>query len=138
MQKARSPGLSIAFASPDAFHADGIEVHLRVTKDEKTNELVRRAVETFKIHGSPTGMHDGMAISAYYAVFNSLATWKPGTRIPQEIRDPSVKKTARFKLTPVEITEAPGLHPWMICFAQSEHVVAVKLHRLTIAESLPL
>jgi len=74
-----------------------IEVHLGVTKDEKTNELVRRAVEAFKIQGSPIGMHDESAISAYYAVFNRPATWKPGTRTPQEIRDPSVKKAARSK-----------------------------------------
>jgi hypothetical protein len=68
-----------------------------VTKDEKISESVRRAVETFKLHAAPVMLNEPAAITAYYAVFNSPAIWKPGTRTPQEMFAPAVKMTARFK-----------------------------------------
>jgi hypothetical protein len=68
-----------------------------VTKDEKTLELVRRAVEIFKIHVAPVTLNEPASITAYYAVFNSPAIWKPGTRTPQEMLAPAVKMSARFK-----------------------------------------
>jgi len=68
-----------------------------VTKDEKISELVQRALETFKTHPAPGALQEPAAISAYYAVFNSPARWKPGIRTPQEIPSLAVKKTLRFK-----------------------------------------
>ncbi len=71
--------------------------HLPVTKDEKTSDLIQRAVETFKIHAAPATLSDPASIQAYYAVFNSPAIWKPGTRTPQEMLAPAVKMSVRFK-----------------------------------------
>jgi len=68
-----------------------------VTKDQKTSVLVRRAVETFKIHVAPVTLNEPAAFATYYAVFNSPAFWKPGNRTPQETLAPAVKMTARFK-----------------------------------------
>ncbi len=71
--------------------------HAPVTKDEKTSDLIQRAVETFKIHAAPAMLNDPAAIQAYYAVFDSPAIWKPGNRTPQETLVPAAKMTTRFK-----------------------------------------
>ena len=71
--------------------------HESVKKTEKTLELIRRAVETLKIHAAPVTLNEPASVTAYYAVFDSPVIWKPGTRTPQEIPGPAVKLSARFK-----------------------------------------
>ena len=68
-----------------------------MTKDEKTLDLIRQAVETFKIHAAPATLKEPASIQAYYAFFNSPAIWKPGNRTPQETLAPAAKPTTRFK-----------------------------------------
>ena len=55
-----------------------------MTKDEKTLELVQRAVAQLKNLPPPAGISDAAAIKQYYAIFNGPARWKAGIRTPQE------------------------------------------------------
>jgi len=66
-------------------------------KDEEKSELVRLAVEAFKIHAAPQAFKEAAAITAYYAFFNNPAFWKAGIRAPHETDVPAVKMSARFK-----------------------------------------
>jgi hypothetical protein len=69
-----------------------------VTKDEKTLELVQRAVANLKTLPPPAGVSDSAAIKKYYAIFDGQVRWKPGVRIPQEALAPSRKLNLRFKV----------------------------------------
>ena len=68
-----------------------------MTKDEKTSELVRLAVQTLKTHAAPMALNEPAVITAYYAIFNGPAIWKPGDRPTQVMLAPMVKMKARFK-----------------------------------------
>jgi hypothetical protein len=69
-----------------------------VTKDEKNLELIQRASAQLKDLPPPAGVSDPAAIKAYYAIFDGLARWKEGIRIPQEIVAPLRKLNLHFKV----------------------------------------
>ncbi len=62
-----------------------------MTKDEKTLELVNRAVATLKSLPPLAGISEPGAIKAYYAIFDGPVRWKAGVRTPQETSVPSRK-----------------------------------------------
>jgi hypothetical protein len=69
-----------------------------VTKDEKTLELVQRAVAHLKILPPPLGVTEASSIKAYYAIFDGPARWKPGIRTPLEEVTPPKKSNRSFKI----------------------------------------
>jgi hypothetical protein len=68
-----------------------------VTKDEKTSELVQRAVAQLKNLPPPFGVNDASSIKVYYAIFDGLVRWKAGIRTPQEEIVPTRKSNLSFK-----------------------------------------
>ena len=68
-----------------------------MTKDEKTLELVQRAVAQLKNLPPPAGISDAAAIKQYYAIFDGPARWKAGVRTPQESLAPR-KLNLSFKV----------------------------------------
>ena len=69
-----------------------------MTKDEKTVELVQRAVTQLKNLPPPVGISDAEAIRKYYAIFDGPARWKAGVRTPQEALAPARKLNLSFKV----------------------------------------
>ena len=69
-----------------------------MTKDEKTLELVQRAVAHLKNLPPPAGVSDAFAIKQYYSIFDGQVRWKPGVRTPQEALAPSRKLNLSFKI----------------------------------------
>lgn len=69
-----------------------------MTKDDKTLEVVQRAVAHLKNLPPPVGVSDAVAIKQYYAIFDGQVLWKPGVRPPQEALAPSRKFNLRFKI----------------------------------------
>jgi hypothetical protein len=69
-----------------------------VTKDEKTLELVQRAVAQLKNLPPPASISDATAIKQYYAIFDGPARWKAGARTPQEALAPARKLNLSFKV----------------------------------------
>jgi hypothetical protein len=69
-----------------------------VTKDEKTLELIQRAVACFKKLPPPAGISDAVAIKEYYDIFDGPVRWKTGIRTPQETLAPPRKLNLSFKI----------------------------------------
>jgi hypothetical protein len=69
-----------------------------VTKDEKTLELVQRAVAQLKNLTPPVGASDAAAVKEYYAIFDGLVRWKAGIRTPHEAIAPARKVNLSFKI----------------------------------------
>ena len=69
-----------------------------VTKDEKTLELVNRAVAALKTLPPPAGVSEPAAIKAYYAIFDGPVRWKAGSRTPQEVLVSTRKPSLGFKV----------------------------------------
>ena len=69
-----------------------------MTKDEKTLELVQRAVVQLKNLPPPAGISDAAAIKQYYAIFDGPARWKAVVRTPQEAMAPGRKLNVSFKV----------------------------------------
>ena len=69
-----------------------------MTKDEKTLELVQRAVAQLKNLPPPASISDATAIKQYYAIFDGPVRWKAGVRIPQEPLAPPRKLNLSFKV----------------------------------------
>ena len=68
-----------------------------MTKDERTLELVLRAVARLKNLPPPIGVEDPAAIKKYYAIFDGAARWKAGVRTPQEATAPAKRPKLNFK-----------------------------------------
>jgi len=68
-----------------------------VTKDERTLELVLRAVARLKNLPPPIGVEDPAAIKKYYFIFDGAVRWKAGVRTPQEAAAPAKRPTLKFR-----------------------------------------
>ena len=70
-----------------------------MTKDERTLELVLRAVARLKNLPPPIGIdvEDPAAVKKYYSIFDGAVRWKAGVRTPQEATAPAKRPKLNFK-----------------------------------------
>ena len=70
-----------------------------MTKDERTLELVLRAVARLKNLLPPIGIdvEDPAAVKKYYSIFDGAVRWKAGVRTPQEAAAPAKRPTLKFR-----------------------------------------